>query len=548
MRAWVTLSLLLAALPAWGQAPPVRETVRGMLDKARQDQRLERLAGKRYFRSSERVWIVETRIGNTSVWLRWTEVDRRKRARKTTCILDGEGRLLRYGYSEGYYGGKQPRRVASAERNAKGSFDVETAGFGKKPLRKLPWPNNAAPTAVVLFLIAPLYDIVPGGGRPFRLLQAMTLEPNEAGAYFDTNHEEREGTRVLRLGDLDHQFLIEVETVERRRGRIVTVAETKRAKLLAASEAEVTRFLTGKEPPKPQPSPSARPSRPGARPSPVAGRPQPSPARPQPSPSPEVPARARDRETEVEGIRTLKGLYELQQTFRREDRDKNGVSDYAADLAVLVKAFDLPGSLRQGKTGRYRYRIQRSARHPAYEWMAVAEPLTAKGRFLGIDAHGRVVASRFSIPLSDTAQLPEKLATLEVMGGGRDPRIERLEDNERIADLTLTQIQRFQIVYALKDQDQNGARDFAPDLARLISASGAKDAQELGKTGVRSGYRFRLIRSSEEPTKRWLVVADPVQPGQSGRIHFALNHEGKVARSRKGPYALAPSCEIQPAK
>jgi len=87
MRAWLTLSLLLAAaLPAWGQAPPVRETIKGTLAKARQDQRLERLSGKRYFRSSERVWIVETRIGNTSVWLRWTEVDRRKRARKTTCV------------------------------------------------------------------------------------------------------------------------------------------------------------------------------------------------------------------------------------------------------------------------------------------------------------------------------------------------------------------------------------------------------------------------------------------------------------------------------
>ena len=554
MRVWVTLSLLLlAALPVRGQAPPVRETVKGLLAKARQDQRLGRLSGKRYFRSSERVWIVETRIGNTSVWLRWTEVDRRKRARKTTCILDGQGRLIRYGYSEGYYGGKQPRRVASAERNGKGSFDVETAGFGKRPLRKLPWPDEAAPTAVVLFLIAPLYDIVPGGGRHFRLLQAMSLESKEGRAYFDTNHEEREGTRVLRLGDLDHEFLIEVETVERRRGRIVTIAETQRAKLLAASEDEITRFLTGKAPPpkpKPQASrPNPGPSRPGVRPSPVEGRPRPTrPARPSASPSPEVPARTRDRETEVEGIRTLKGLFELQQTFRREDRDKNGVSDYAADLATLVKAFDLPGSLRQGKTGRYSYRIQRSARHPAYEWMAVAEPLTAKGRFLGIDAHGRVVASRFAIPLSDTAQLPEKLATLEIMGAGRDPRLERLEDNERIADLTLTQIQRLQILYALKDQDQNGARDFAPDLGRLISASGAKDAQELGKTGVRSGYRFRLIRSSEEPTKRWLVVADPVEPGQSGRIHFALNHEGKVARSRKGPYALAPSCEIQPAK
>ena len=550
MRAWVILPLLLllSAPPAWGQAPPVRETIRGLLAKARQDQRLERISGKRYFRSSERVWIVETRIGNTSVWLRWTEVDRRKRARKTTCVLDGKGRLIRYGYSEGYYGGKQPRRVASAERNSKGSFDVETAGFGKKPLRKLPWPDEAAPTAIVLFLVAPLYDIVPGGGRPFRLLQAMSLESKGAHAYFDTNHEEREGTRVLRLGDLDHQFLIEVETVERRRGRIVTVAETDRAKLLAASEAEVQLFLTGKAPPKPQPQPSPsarpgpRPSRPA--PSPVAGRPTPA----RPAPSPEVPPRTRDRETEVEGIRTLKGLYELQQTFRREDRDKNGVSDYAADLATLVKAFDLPGSLRQGKTGRYRYQIQRSARHPAYEWMAVAEPLTAKGRFLGIDARGRVVASRFEIPLSDTAQLPEKLATLEVMGGARDPRLARLEDNERIADLTLTQIQRLQILYALKDQDKNGARDFAPDLARLISISGAKDARELGKTGVRSGYRFRLIRSSDEPTKRWLVVADPLEPGQSGRIHFALNHEGKVARSRKGPYALAPSCEIQPAK
>ncbi|HBP23537.1 MAG TPA: hypothetical protein DEA08_37880, partial [Planctomycetes bacterium] len=74
MRAWVILPLLLllSAPPAWGQAPPVRETIRGLLAKARQDQRLERISGKRYFRSSERVWIVETRIGNTSVWLRWT--------------------------------------------------------------------------------------------------------------------------------------------------------------------------------------------------------------------------------------------------------------------------------------------------------------------------------------------------------------------------------------------------------------------------------------------------------------------------------------------
>ena len=396
---------------------------------------------------------------------------------------------------------------------------------------------------------------MPGGGRPFRLLQAMSLEPERAHAYFDPNHEEREGTRVLRLGDLSHQFLIEVETVERRRGRIVTVAETERAKLLAASEAEVQRFLTGRAPARPEaPSPSAgRAPRPG----PVAGRPArpraPAPRAPDPttspppSASPQVPPRARDREVEVEGIRTLKGLYELQQVFRREDRDKDGVSNYAADLAALVKAFDLPGSLRQGTTERYRYRVGRSTRHPAYEWMATAEPLTARGRFLGIDAHGRVVASRFEIPLSDTAQLPDKLATLEVMGGGRDPRLERLEDNERIADLTLTQIQRLQIVYALKDLDQNGARDFAPDLARLISLSGEQDAQELGKTGVRSGYRFRLIRSSEEPTKRWLVVADPLEPGESGRIHFALNQDGKVARSRKAPYALAPSCEIEPA-
>ncbi|MGE0713351.1 MAG: hypothetical protein AB7N76_34030 [Planctomycetota bacterium] len=539
-------SLLLLAAPAAAREP-VHETISGLLRESNRTGALARVLGKRFYKASDRAWAVEIKRGKESLSLRWTEYDAERNVTQTTCTISLDGKVQRYTYSEGRHDAPQPARQARGALAGDGVFRLEAQGFQGKRRRVLPWPDDCAPTPLVLFLVAPLWDQVPGGGRGFRLLTGLELEKAEVPSYFDPNRGDMPGGRKMTVG-MRYELVVE-EAPPERRGRILSVLEGRRERLLVATEEEVERFLGAA--PRPKPSPSASPT-PSATSSP---RPSPSP-RPSGSPTvrhpgteppptaPAQPDRPHDATVEAEGIQHLRGLNALQQLFREGDKDKNGDLDYAPDLATLKKALGVPGEL--ASSASYRYRLRRSSKHPEFEWMAVAEPSGPKGRYLAIDARGRVVASGQPIPLPDTAQLPERGVTT-LIAPGDDPATRKLRENEHLADITLTAIQRMQIVFALKDKDGNGVKDYAPDLATLVKHVDPRTYALLAR-GEQDGYRFRLMRSEQAPTTLWLVVAEPLEPGKSGRLYFAMNQDGRLHRREEGPYELNPACEIKPAK
>lgn len=65
-------------------------------------------------------------------------------------------------------------------------------------------------------------------------------------------------------------------------------------------------------------------------------------------------------------------------------------------------------------------------------------------------------------------------------------------------------------------------------------------------TGIKDGYKFTVAACDLAPAERWLAIAEPKEPGQSGGRHFAVNHTGAIY-SLGRPFPLdTQRCELPP--
>lgn len=84
--------------------------------------------------------------------------------------------------------------------------------------------------------------------------------------------------------------------------------------------------------------------------------------------------RAKQRAQEVKARQRLEMIQVGQETFRRDDPDKNGKNDYAANLKQLVDLGLVSGELSSGSEGGYRYEVHLGA-DPLAQWWGTAQPV-----------------------------------------------------------------------------------------------------------------------------------------------------------------------------
>lgn len=123
-------------------------------------------------------------------------------------------------------------------------------------------------------------------------------------------------------------------------------------------------------------------------------------------------------------------------------------------------------------------------------------------------------------------------------GAGLLARVQR-RHNEQRAVAGLRAIALAQKLFKARDADKDGKADYGTlaelGKAKLIGAALA--------SGERDGYRFQVRPSPLNPEALWMAVAAPLEPGKSGRRHFAINDQGVVRYGAKA-IKLNDECRI----
>lgn len=138
-----------------------------------------------------------------------------------------------------------------------------------------------------------------------------------------------------------------------------------------------------------------------------------------------------------------------------------------------------------------------------------------------------------------------KIAMQAVMAlqGGEGLGEARRAGNEAAAIGALKTISTAQALFREGDKDGNGELDYAGDLQAL------GDTQLIDSVlagGSKQGYRFELCRGAAAKEFLWMAVASPIEPGETGARHFAVNHEGVVYYRTDGPFQLdRQECKIE---
>ncbi len=66
-------------------------------------------------------------------------------------------------------------------------------------------------------------------------------------------------------------------------------------------------------------------------------------------------------------------------------------------------------------------------------------------------------------------------------------------------------------------------------------------------TGVHAGYVFEVAPATTDPTRAWIAVATPIEPGRSGDRAFGTSHRGGVYERHGRPFPLDTlRCELPP--
>jgi hypothetical protein len=145
-----------------------------------------------------------------------------------------------------------------------------------------------------------------------------------------------------------------------------------------------------------------------------------------------------------------------------------------------------------------------------------------------------VVAGKDGVGRVDLGEKP--VSTGGGGGGGRKL------GNEAAAIGALKALGSSQALFREGDKDANNELDYAPNLAALAKA---RLIDSVLGSGKKQGYRFELCRSSKNPEFLWMAVASPLEPGKSGKRHFATNHEGVIYYSST-PFELdRVECKIK---
>lgn len=119
----------------------------------------------------------------------------------------------------------------------------------------------------------------------------------------------------------------------------------------------------------------------------------------------------------------------------------------------------------------------------------------------------------------------------------------RANANEAAALGALKTIMTAQVLFREGDKDGNRELDYAADLEQLARVN---LIDRTLASGVKNGYRFEVRRSSKNPEFEWIATATPVEPGQSGRRHFVINHAGVIYVSTDAPFTPNDDCAIPP--
>jgi hypothetical protein len=97
-----------------------------------------------------------------------------------------------------------------------------------------------------------------------------------------------------------------------------------------------------------------------------------------------------------------------------------------------------------------------------------------------------------------------------------------------------------QSLFRESDKEGDGQLDYAESLEELAPSL---DDPELA-AGSRKGYAFRLVRSQQNPEFQWVATASPLEPGKTGRRHFAIEARGKVFEADTA-FEPSPEGEVQ---
>ncbi len=93
-------------------------------------------------------------------------------------------------------------------------------------------------------------------------------------------------------------------------------------------------------------------------------------------------------------------------------------------------------------------------------------------------------------------------------------------------------------------RDGDRERDSVLDYGTLVELSDAALVDSAVGSGVKSGYRFEVRGSPEEPGGRWMAVANPVDRAW-GFPSYATNHDGGVFASPRR-LVCNDACRIPP--
>lgn len=137
----------------------------------------------------------------------------------------------------------------------------------------------------------------------------------------------------------------------------------------------------------------------------------------------------------------------------------------------------------------------------------------------------------------ESKELEPKLVSFIEFMITRSVELEAERTREVVTDALLT-VHSAQDLFRSNDSDENGKQDYARSLMDMAQFDLLDWSVASGR--LKSGYRLKMERSSEEPEAKWMAIATP--PNGIG-VHYATTQAGQIVRSYE-PIELNAKCEL----
>jgi hypothetical protein len=244
---------------------------------------------------------------------------------------------------------------------------------------------------------------------------------------------------------------------------------------------------------------------------------------------------------------TLLLIANSQDLFRRDQGRWAASFQELADAGLL----DLDLDVWQFEE-RWEITLRRSV-EPKRGWVVVANPREATSadglsdhldpdldsaagaRTYAVDARGLVYVGQGQLEAPDDGRVPAETARLDFLAAPDPaPHAPYLNEAAVLYDLY--------VMHVAQQRIRRDTGSYAATL-RSLAEQGLIDRQLAG--GRKHGYRFALLRSPDAPADAWMLVANPIQPGQTGNRAFVINHQGRTHYREDGlAFGLNPACRL----